>query len=98
MAPPLTQPCAYGGYGASRLRAGEANQCKASKKIAGRSKGWEFAATVRDRVSGALDRHFNEDFREQVLTAVWSLRSPDSDYICRNCARCVVEAATTEGM
>ena len=30
MAPPLTQPCAYGGYGASRLRAGEANQCKAS--------------------------------------------------------------------
>ena len=54
MAPPLTQPCAYGGYGASRLRAGEANQCKASKSIAGRSKGWEFAATVRDRVSGLL--------------------------------------------
>jgi len=27
-----------------------------SKSIAGRSKGWEFAATVRDRVSGLLDR------------------------------------------
>ena len=54
MAPPLTQPCAYGGYGASRLRAREANQCKASKKIAGRSKGYHLQMDAHNKYHNDL--------------------------------------------
>jgi hypothetical protein len=51
---PLTQACAYEGYGGERARRGEDNQCLADKNIR-TEKGWKKTATVIKAVKVALD-------------------------------------------